>query len=82
MIGTRIGFLFIVREAEWDFRCAKMTRWGGFVGMETAVAPTKNQRHQIHRSRFCYVCGVAGGTAVFTLALFKHPNVTCTNKVG
>jgi hypothetical protein len=27
MIGTRIGFLFIVREAEWDFRCAKMTRW-------------------------------------------------------
>jgi hypothetical protein len=55
MIGTRIGFLFIVREAEWDFRCAKMTRWGGFVGMETAVAPTQNQHHQIHRSRFWYV---------------------------
>jgi hypothetical protein len=65
MIGTRIGFLFIVREAEWDFRCAKMTRWGGFVGMETAVAPTQNQHHQIHRSRFWYVCDVGGGeTAV------------------
>jgi hypothetical protein len=40
----------------------------------TAVPPTQNQRHQIHRSRFCYVSGVGGETAVSPITLSKHPN--------
>jgi len=45
MIGTRIGFPFIGREAEWDFRCANMTRWGGFVEMKRPLPQQKVKYH-------------------------------------